>query len=74
MYEAQIRNLKEVIDQRDLEMENARSLEKMERNRLSDTIRALEKEMAHVKNAHAIEIKGLKHGFEIDFDSEKKRL
>ena len=55
-------------------MENARSLEKMERNRLSDTIRALEKEMAHAKNAHAIEIKGLKHGFEIDFDSEKKRL
>lgn len=55
-------------------MENSRSLEKMERNRLSDTIRALEKEMAHVKNSHAIQIKGMKHGFEIDFDSEKKRL
>ena len=54
LYEAQIRNLKEIIDQRDLEMENGRSLEKMERNRLCDTIRAMEKEMSHVKNAHAI--------------------
>ena len=55
-------------------MENGRSLEKMERNRLCDTIRAMEKEMSHVKNAHAIQIKGMKHGFEIDIDSEKKRL
>ena len=63
-----------MIDQRDLEMENIRSLEKLEKNRLSDNIRALEKEIAHVKKSHAIEIKGLTHHFEVDFQSEKKRL
>ena len=54
LYEAQIRNLKEMIDQREHEMENIRSLEKLEKNRLGDNIRALEKEIAHVKKSHAI--------------------
>jgi hypothetical protein len=74
LYEAQIRNLKEMVDQKDHEIENTKSLEKLEKNRLADHIRALEKEMAHVKNAHVLELKGLKHHFEIDFESEKKRL
>ena len=63
-----------MVDQRELEMENVKSLEKLERNRLADTIRALEKEMIHVKKSHAIEIRGLKHSFEVDFDSEKKKM
>ena len=54
LYEAQIRNLKEMIDQREHEMENIRSIEKLEKNRLGDNIRALEKEIAHVKKSHAI--------------------
>ena len=30
--------------------------------------------MAHIKNAHAIETKTLKHSFEVDLNSEKKRI
>ena len=63
-----------MVDQRELEMENVKSLEKLERNRLGDNIRALEKEIAYVRKSHAIELKGLKHSFETDFESERKRM
>lgn len=55
-------------------MENIKALERLEKNRLTDNIRALEKQISHVKNSHAIEIRGLKHHFEVDFESEKKRM
>ena len=55
-------------------MENISALGKVDHNRLNDNIRALEKEIAHIKKSHAIEIKGLTHSFEVDFESERKRL
>lgn len=41
LYEAQIRNLKEALEDKDHEIENVKSLERMEKLRLQDNIRAL---------------------------------
>jgi hypothetical protein len=54
LYEAQIRNLTELIDDKDHEIENIKASEKLEKNRLQDGIRALEKEISYCKNAHAL--------------------
>lgn len=74
LYDTQIRNLKEIIDEKEHEIENIKSVDKLERTRLQDGIKALEKEIKHLRQSHILEIQTLKHTFENDYNSEKKRL
>lgn len=43
LYDTQIRNLKEIIDEKDHEIENIKAVDKLERTRLQDGIKSLEK-------------------------------
>ena len=43
LYDTQIRNLKEIIDEKEHEIENIKAVDKLERTRLQDGIKAVEK-------------------------------
>ncbi len=43
LYDTQIRNLKEIIEEKDHEIENIKAVDKLERTRLQDGIKSLEK-------------------------------
>jgi hypothetical protein len=49
-------------------------VDKLERTRLLDGIKSLEKEIKHLRQSHVLEIQTLKHTFENDFNSEKKKI
>lgn len=74
LYETQVRNLKEIIDEKDHEIENIKAVDKLERTRLLDGIKAMENEVKHLRQSHALEIQTIKHTFENDFSTSKKRL
>ncbi len=68
LYEVQVQSLKEQLKKQEYEMDYARGLERLEKNRLKDQISSVENEMKHLKQRYEIDLK------ELQRESDKERV